>query len=283
MASRLERIHLEIGRGGTGRVHSAYDESLRRRVAVKRLDPELAKERFYRNCFVAEALINGQLEHPNIVPVYQLASDGEGVPYVTTKLVDGITLGRWLGDPCRPPGSQDRLDEGLEIFLKVGDAVAYAHDRGIVHLDLKPDNIMVGGFGQVYLLDWSVARLARPESVDDEPEAVGTPGYLAPEQARGSPAEIGKRSDVFGLGAVLYEIVSGKTPYGDHRGSELLLRQARIGAVVPIEHAVVGLLSPKRLLDIVRRATAPTPAQRYATVAEFAREVLAFARGRLEP
>jgi eukaryotic-like serine/threonine-protein kinase len=283
MASGLKRAFPEVGRGSTGRVHAAQDETLRRRVAVKRLDPELAKDAFYRNSFITEALINGQLEHPNIVPVYQLASDDDGVPFFTTKLVDGISLVQWLGNPDHPPGSQDRLDEGLEIFLKVCDAVAYAHHRGIIHLDIKPDNIMVGGFGQVYLLDWSVARPSRPESADDEPEAVGTPGYLAPEQARGNFAEIGQRSDVFGLGAVLYEIVSGKAPYGDHRGSEQLLRQARIGSVVPIEHAAAGLPISKCLRDIVRGATAPSPAERYATVVELARAVLAFARGRLEP
>jgi serine/threonine protein kinase len=285
-AARIAHSHArrEIGRGSTGRVHVATDDILHRLVAVKRLDPELAKESHYRSSFIAEARINGRLEHPNIVPVYRLATDEDGVPFFTAKLVVGVSLASWLRDGARPPGSAERIDEGLEIFLKVCDAVAYAHSSGVVHLDIKPDNIMVGRFGQVYLLDWSVARIAEIErSAEEEPEAVGTPGYLAPEQARGNPAEIGETSDVFGLGGVLYEIVSGKAPYGDHRDPALLLRQARIGAVVPIRTAAMGLSIAARLMDIVHRATAPKPENRYGSVSELERAVLAFARGRTEP
>jgi serine/threonine protein kinase len=274
----------EIGRGSTGHVHVATDDILHRLVAVKRLDPELAKEPQCRSSFMAEARINGRLEHPNIVPVYRLAMDEDGVPFFTAKLVVGHSLANWLGDARRPPASRERLEEGLEIFLRVCDAVAYAHSSGVVHLDIKPDNIMVGGFGQVYLLDWSVARVVGLEQrAEEEPGAVGTPGYLAPEQARGNPAEIGERSDVFGLGGVLYEIVCGRAPYGDHRDPAFLLRQARIGAVVPIRTAAAGLSIAAGLMDIVHRATAPKPADRYGSAFELGREVLAFARGRTEP
>src|SRR6202000_2800134 len=132
------------------------------------------------------------------------------------------SLARWLHDPSRRVGSTDRLADSLDIFVKVCDAVAYAHHRGVIHRDIKPENIMVAGFGQVYLMDWGLARLSktRPASGENSqmeaPGGVGTPGYMSPEQARGKPSEMDERCDVFGLGAVLYEIVSGKTPYGDH-------------------------------------------------------------------
>ena len=281
------RIFPELGRGGMGRIHPATDRNLLRHVALKRLDRELAEQSFYRDGFIAEAQITGQLEHPNIVPVHELAIDKNGVPYFTMKLVQGISLFKWLREASRPLGSTDRLEEGLEIFTKVCDAVAYAHDRGVIHRDLKPDNIMVAGFGQVYLMDWGLARLtrSRPASGDyaqmEAPGAVGTPEYMAPEQARGNPAEMDERSDVFGLGAVLYEIVSGKTPYGELRDPDAILERARAGEVISIDQAAAGIGVSKRLRDIVARATAPDPADRYSSVVALQRDVVSFVRGGL--
>jgi serine/threonine-protein kinase len=281
------RIFPELGRGGMGRIHPATDRNLLRHVALKRLDKGLAEQSFYRDGFIAEAQITGQLEHPNIVPVHELAIDKSGVPYFTMKLVQGISLFKWLREASRPLGSTDRLEEGLEIFTKVCDAVAYAHDRGVIHRDLKPDNIMVAGFGQVYLMDWGLARLtrSRPASGDyaqmEAPGAVGTPEYMAPEQARGNPAEMDERSDVFGLGAVLYEIVSGKTPYGDLRDPDAILERARAGEVIPIDQAAAGIGVSKRLRDIVAKATAPDPADRYSSVVALQRDALSFVRGGL--
>src|SRR5580698_944759 len=232
------RIYAELARGGMGRIHPATDRNLLRHVALKRLDKELAKESFYRDGFIAEAQITGQLEHPNIVPVHELTLDDHGVPYFTMKLVQGVSLHRWLRDPSRPVGSSERLEQGLDIFVKVCDAVAYAHHRGVIHRDIKPENIMVAGFGQVYLMDWGLARLSKTRPASGEmaqmeaPGPVGTPGYMAPEQARGNPAEMDERSDVFGLGALLYEIVSGKTPFGDDPDIESILEKSRRGMVI---------------------------------------------------
>jgi serine/threonine-protein kinase len=281
------RIYPELGRGGMGRIHPATDRNLLRHVALKRLDKDLAVQSFYRDGFVAEAQITGQLEHPNIVPVHELAIDPRGVPYFTMKLVQGVSFHRWLRDGSRPIGSPERLEEGLEIFTKVCDAVAYAHDRGVIHRDLKPDNIMVASFGQVYLMDWGLARLtkSRPASGKyaqmEAPGAVGTPEYMAPEQARGNPADMNERSDVFGLGAVLYEIVSGKTPYGMANDPEEILARARRDEVIPIDRAAIGMGVPKRLRDIVATATAPLPDDRYASVVDLQRDVTSFVRGGL--
>jgi serine/threonine-protein kinase len=169
----------------------------------------------------------------------------------------------------------------------VCDAVAYAHHRGVIHRDIKPENIMVAGFGQVYLMDWGLARLTktRPASGSnaqmEAPGPVGTPGYMAPEQARGNPSEMDERSDVFGLGAVLYEMVTGKTPFGEYRNPDVVMKRAAAGTIVPVDDAAAGLGISRRLRDIVTRATAANPADRYQTVLELQRDVQAFLRGGL--
>jgi serine/threonine protein kinase len=281
------RLFPELGRGGMGRIHPATDRNLLRHVALKRLDKELAKEPFYRDGFIAEAQITGQLEHPNIVPVHELAIDGNGIPYFTMKLVQGVTFDKWLRSSRRPPGSTERLEEGLEIFLKVCDAVAYAHHRGVIHRDLKPENIMVADFGQVYLMDWGLSRLTKTRPASganaqmEAPGPVGTPEYMAPEQARGNPDEMDERSDVFGLGAILYEIVSGKRPYGDHRDQNVILERAQAGAVVPIDEATMGIGVSKRIRSIVAKATAPRPEDRYQDVLALQHEVHHFLLGGL--
>lgn len=275
----------ELGRGAMGRIHPATDRNLLRDVALKRLDKTLAKESFYRDGFIAEAQITGQLEHPNIVPVHELAVSPAGVPYFTMKLVQGVTFAKWLRRASRQPGTTERLEQGLEIFMKVCDAVAYAHHRGVIHRDLKPDNIMVGDFGQVYVMDWGLARLTktRPASGDyaqmEAPGPVGTPDYMSPEQARGNPDEMDERSDVFGLGAILYEIVSGSRIYGDTSDQQLLIDRACAGAVVPIDIACIDIGITRQLRDVVQRATATDPARRYPSVQELQRDVQRFLRG----
>ena len=281
------RLFPELGRGGMGRIHPATDRNLLRHVALKRLDRELAKVPMYKDGFIAEAQMTGQLEHPNIVPVHELAVSDEGVPYFTMKLVQGINFDTWLRDPAHAVGSTERLQEGLEIFLKVCDAVAYAHHRGVIHRDLKPENIMVAGFGQVYLMDWGLARLTKTRPASGEraqmeaPGAVGTPTFMAPEQARGNPEDMDERSDVFGLGAILYEIVSGKMVYGPSMNSNYVLAQAAAGKTVPIDEAALGIGVSKRIRSIVHKAVAVNPDDRHQTVVELQHDVRAFLQGGL--
>jgi serine/threonine-protein kinase len=281
------RIGRELGRGAMGHVHPALDRNLLRRVAMKRLDQAHTVHEMYVQGFIAEAQMTGQLEHPNIVPVHELAVGANGVPYFTMKLVQGASLDKWLRNPWRSPGSEERVEHGLEIFLKICDAIAYAHHRGVIHRDLKPENIMVGDYGQVYVMDWGLAKLTktRPASgqyAQMEAEgAVGTPMYMAPEQARGIPGEMDDRTDVFGLGALLYEIVSGKHPYGDTYDIDEMLAMAKEGRIVPIEEATAGLRVPRRLKEIVTKALQKAPDARYQTVVELQRDVRAFLRGGL--
>ena len=275
----------ELAQGGMGHIHPAFDRNLLRQVALKRLDKQYITASFYRDSFVAEAQITGQLEHPNIVPVHELAIDAKGVPFFTMKLVQGVTLDAWLA--MRAPGTIDRIEGGIEILLKVCDALAYAHHRGVVHRDLKPANIMVGDFGQVYLMDWGLAKLIHSAPASGEGAlmnakgAVGTPDYMAPEQARGNPKDVDERSDVFGVGALLFEVLSGQGPYGQERDARVLLKRATSGQVASIDVASEPYGIAKRIRAIAERATAADPAKRYQSMTELQDAMRAFLRGGL--
>ena len=278
-------ISPELARGGMGHVHPAADRNLLRYVALKRLDKSYATKAFYRDSFIAEAQIAGQLEHPNIVPVHELAVDPNGIPYFTMKLVQGISFADWLAE--RDVGTIERIEGGIEVLLKVCDAVAYAHHRGVVHRDLKPANIMVGDFGQVYLMDWGLAKLIVGSPASGEgalmnaPGPVGTPDFMAPEQARGVPSEVDERSDVFGLGGLLYEILAGHGPYGMERDPNAILKRAASGNVVSIDEACKPYGIARRIRAVAEKATQADPANRYQTVTEFQGDMRAFLHGGL--
>ena len=236
----------EIGHGGMGVIHRAKDMDLGREVAVKVLSSAHQHNEKLRRRFTAEARITGQLQHPGIVPIYEMGEFYDGRPYFSMKLIEGQTLAQLLAD--RVDVNQD-LQRLLKVFEQVCQTVAYAHSRGVVHLDLKPANVMVGAFGEVQLMDWGLAEVIAADQKSERnrseselapggqnvggqnvggqngdeaaqpfPDApplsvLGTPAYMAPEQAWGHFEKIDARTDVFGLGAILCEILTGRAPY----------------------------------------------------------------------
>jgi eukaryotic-like serine/threonine-protein kinase len=235
-----------IGIGGMGEVLRGRDPDLNRELALKVLLEQHAGRPEVVRRFVEEAQIGGQLQHPGIVPVYELGRYDDGRPFFTMKLVKGRTLAALLSERSDPAHDRPRF---LTVFEAVCQTVAYAHDKGVIHRDLKPLNVMVGAFGEVQVMDWGLAkvlgqeggerplakadtasliRTARGDGVgsDSRPGSVmGTPAYMAREQALGEVDRLDRRCDVFGLGAVLCEILTGQPPYLGP-DSEAILRLA---------------------------------------------------------
>ena len=277
----------EVARGGMGAVHRVWDGDLERNVAVKLISQRLTGDPASVQRFVEEARITAQLDHPNIVPVHGLGELPEqGGPCLVMKLVEGKTFKHHLRGLPAPPWSAAQLDEILDIFLKVCDAVSFAHSRGFVHRDLKPENIMVGSFGQVYVMDWGIARpLPKERAKSPQPPSgantrtpLGTPVYMAPEQALRLEHDIDERTDIFLLGAVLYEILTGRPP---HQGPNLvaILYRAITCTILPPQEAAPDRQPPTALSRIAMRALARDAKDRYQTVEELARDVESFKRG----
>jgi hypothetical protein len=280
-----------LGSGGMGWVVRAFDKDLQREVAIKVLSPEGAAREIEVERFTEEARITGQLEHPNIVPVYEFGTDARGHRFLCMKLVQGETLDELLAGMGEARFTTARLADLLQIFTKVCDAVSFAHSRGVIHRDLKPSNIMVSDFGQVYVLDWGVARAsiggpassdtsapssAPPVSEDPPGALIGTPCYMAPEQLSGRHHEVDERTDVFALGATLYQILCGQPP----RDScpPMLQRDEHVLIPAP-ESRMPEATVPAELSRIALKAMAHDPAQRHATVDALKGDVERFQRG----
>jgi len=267
-----------LGHGGAGVVRRAWDQRLLRHVAIKRLT---AGSDSARARFRTEAQITAQLEHPHIVPVHDHGDDPDGEMFMTMKLVSGRTLGQRLAELGARRLEPDELAELLGVLGQVCDALAYAHSRGVIHRDLKPSNVMVGEFGQVYVMDWGIARLAsegvpRPVRTTDpvatQPEVSGTPAYMPPEQGTdGEPAD--PRIDVYSLGGLLYAILTGDGPHPTITWGEP--REP----VVPPDSVVQDGVVPAGLARIAMRALSQDPADRHPDVSTFKSELLAFQNG----
>jgi eukaryotic-like serine/threonine-protein kinase len=287
---RLTRLH---ARGGIGRVWVAHDSEFDRDIALKELRPERAAQVTHRARFLQEARITGQLEHPGIVPVYELVfRPDDQQPFYTMRLVKGRTLSEAAHayHENRKEGHVASLElvTLLNAFVSVCNTVAYAHSRGVIHRDLKGQNVVLGDFGEVVVLDWGLAklvgRLGEPDfpTVAGDPEGadglgltmqgqmIGTPGYMAPEQALGRLDQIERHTDIYGLGAILYEILTGNPPFTGFHPEEIL-RKVQEQRPRPVREFWADV--PLALEDICLRALAKNPRDRFASASELAQEV----------
>ncbi len=289
-------------KGGIGQVWRARDRELQREVAVKEIQARYVGRQELRARFLLEAEITGNLEHPGIVPVYSLGRNASGRPFYAMRFIRGETLSAAIKKfheartvDAEKAGRRPRSTWGIEFqqllrrFLDVCDAIEYAHSRGVIHRDLKPGNIMLGEYGETLVVDWGLAkRIGKTdivavhgesgEEADFEPGAsvggetqpgttIGTPSYMSPEQACGSLEELGPASDVYSLGATLYELLTGVFPFAAENTSKII---AKVKAGDLTQPRVLVPSVPTQLEAICLKAMAFQPARRYQSARELA-------------
>jgi serine/threonine protein kinase len=286
----LARLH---AKGGIGQVWVARDADLGREVALKELLGDHGENPALISRFLEEAKITGQLEHPNIVPVYELASPAgpTASPFYTMRFVRGRTLAAAIRDYHRKRLAGEagpvELRELLGHYVAVCNALAYAHSRGVLHRDLKPGNIVLGDYGEAIVLDWGLAKIKGsqdrqttllPVTVPNESardatmqgQVLGTPAYMSPEQAEGRLDLIDERSDIYGLGAILYEILAGEPPFSGPETANVLSQVIHEPPVPPRQRVPA---TPRALEAICLQALAKKPADRYRSAKELAADV----------
>lgn len=313
------QVQDEIARGGMGAILRVRDEDLHRDLAMKvllpaaELDPitglgatttsTLTADKRLLMRFLEEAQLTAQLDHPGVVPVHELGLNTNGRIYFTMKLVKGWTLGEVIEQSADGKNGWTRT-RVLGVILRVCEAMAYSHHKGVIHRDLKPDNVMVGSFGEVYVMDWGLARiLAAPDRKDirirterqaqraespDSPlctmdgDVLGTPAYMPPEQALGSLDEIGTTSDIYSIGAMLYHLLAGHAPYASRNerlSNQEVLMMVRQTAPSPLHKLVPDV--PAELLAITEKAMARDWRERYTSMQELAEDLRAFLEKRV--
>lgn len=289
-----------LGEGGSAQVRRVRDLELNRVVAMKIIHPERSSSSLARARFIEEIQITAQLQHPGILPLYDAGRLPDGRVWFTMKEVRGKTLGATIrqvhaaagpGMPVAPAG----LRWLVELLHKASLAVIYAHEHGVLHRDLKPANIMIADLGEVWVMDWGLSKA--PEGGDGDHgddglvsldrervgtvagRVLGTPAYMAPEQAAGKSAMLDIRTDVYALGAILYEILAGRSPYPGTNALDVV-RQVLAGPPPPpSDRAAPGTELPAALVDVCARAMARQPEDRFASVRQFAGAIDAWLRG----
>ena len=293
MPGRYESVE-EIARGGSGRILAVLDRHIGRKIAMKELLQDLNKnpskaddpqETAIRNRFLREARVTGRLEHPSIVPVYEIGRHADGSFYYTMRLVKGTTM---LSAIKKCTNVFQRL-ELLPHFLNVCNAVAYAHSKGVINRDLKPSNVMIGEFGETVVLDWGLAKIKDSDEtifvrqisggVGETVigQAIGTPSYMPPEQAEGKIGDIDEISDIYSLGAILYQILTGKPPISGKSLDEIISKVL----TEEIENAVKKEKdAPPELAAIAAKALSKDKNDRYTSVGDMIDDLSAYMSGR---
>ncbi|MDP6635330.1 MAG: protein kinase [Phycisphaerae bacterium] len=285
------RVEEEFARGGFGEILTVYDKSLHRTVALKQLSSKTTQGREFRRRFLNEARITADLEHPGVVPVYQLHEPEGREPYYTMKLVRGDTLAgaieRFHSAKHSPSDHQVERARLLGAYLTVARTMAFAHSRGVIHRDLKPANIILGQYGETVVLDWGLAKKlgdADDTAGSDQTEesegitldvtqagdVLGTPVYMSPEQASGSTGAMDQRCDVYAMGAILYELLTGSRPYHGSSSKEVI--EKVIGADLAAPRSIASAV-PKPLEAICLKAMAADPDDRYPSAGQLADDV----------
>ncbi|MBI1313961.1 protein kinase [bacterium] len=281
----------KLGEGGMGVVYVARQRSIDREVALKMLKAKTAKDKEQRAKFLTEAVVTGELDHPNIVPIYDVGASPDDALFYAMKKVEGTP---WLDDlkeafksletidpsltdeediaEARRRNRANYLSRHLDILTRVADAVAFAHDRGVIHRDLKPENVMLGAFNEVLVMDWGLAYstddFRKSGSITESTSMGGTPAYMAPEMATGPIKKIGAHSDIYLLGAILFEVVTGKPPHAGKNAMKCLMAAAR-NQIRDVDEDKVNEIDPTgELLAIARKAMETKSEDRFKTVAE---------------
>lgn len=300
-ASRYKFLRT-IGFGGMKTVLLVYDRDMRREVAMATMPDWKERDPSVVNHFIMEARLTARLEHPNIIPVHDLGREASGSPFFTMEYLRGQTFAKLLrklkdGDPETVAAYP--LTRLLRIYVRICNAMAFAHSMGIIHLDLKPENIHVGEFGEVQVLDWGLARSIRsPE--DDAPAsetgksaakpdptlartrdgiAKGTPGFMAPEQAAGRNRDKDQRTDIYSLGCLLYTILTFEKPLAGQKLKEVLRATIKGNIKAPREFENPHWPIPMALEAICLKAMERYPEDRYQSVYELRQDILAFSSG----
>jgi eukaryotic-like serine/threonine-protein kinase len=257
------RVEARIGAGGMAEVFRGFDTVLNRTVAIKILNTQFAKDKAFVERFKREAQAAARLNHPNIVGVYDHGSD-DGTQYIIMEFIEGRTLADALGAGKLPTPMQS-----AEVAERICDALTAAHAQGVIHRDIKPENVMVTRDGTVKVTDFGIARLmTTPETAPQTSSVLGTASYLSPEQAQGLPVDA--RSDLYSVGAVLFEMLTGRPPFTGESPVAIAYKQVNEAPVPPSQ---VSPDVPSSLDPVVMRALAKNPANRYQSAAEFAEDL----------
>lgn len=282
------QIQSKLGEGGFGRVYKVKDPLLKRSVALKILRQSKMGDILRKKRFMREIMITSQLDHPNIMPVYEGGHLADGTLYFTMRELQGSTLKELL-EPIKGK-RKTSLGELVQIFLKVCEAVEYAHSKDIVHRDLKPSNIAVGNFGEVIVLDWGLAKYIGEEEgkshieelegtytgedISRDGSMIGTPAYMSPEQAGGEGGVISPRSDLYSLGAILYQILAEEPPY--YGATQKILTSLLMEAPKLPSKKRPDLKIPRPLEAIAMKALEKKPSLRYGSVAQMIGDIRAY-------